>query len=144
MGNPVNEFTWKTDEQDAWEKVREEAFAKTLKLFIDFLKTQDQLNHASDLIHGLTYTYLTSWNHTDICRCVLWDGLLKKPEDDAQLNVEIDVFARQGIGECRIYAHTKDLPLTEGWHIAPEPNSDDMMRELFTGDNPIKIGVDVK
>ena len=145
MGNPENEFTWKTDEQEKWEKVREDAFVKTLKLFIDFLKTQNQakypVRYAGDLIHGFTYTHMTSWNKVDTCRCILWDGVLVKPEDDAQLNVEIDVFAQDGIGECRIYAHTKGLPLTEGWHIAPESNSDDMMRELFDGDNPVKMSI---
>ncbi|MCK5343932.1 MAG: hypothetical protein KAR20_11040 [Candidatus Heimdallarchaeota archaeon] len=139
MGKPENKFTWKTYEQEAWEKVRDKAFSKTLNMFIDFLKTQDQLVNASDLIHGLTYTHMTSSNYVDICRCILWDGLLMKLEDDAQLNVEIDVSG--GIGELRIYAHTKGLPLTEGWHIASEPNHEDMMREMFGGDNPVKLEV---
>jgi len=121
MGNPENEFTWKTDEQVKWEKVRLHAFAKTLKLFLTFLKKQDQLKYASDLVHDMTYTHVTSWNKIDICRCTLWDGVLMEPGDDAQLNVEIDVFAQSGIGECRIFTHTKGLPLLEGWHNAPEP-----------------------
>ena len=130
MGNEPNEFTWRTDGQVAWEKVRDNAFAKTLKLFIDFLKTQKQLIHATDLVHGFTYTHMTSWNRVDTCRCLLWDGVLMKLDDDAQLNISIDVFAKDG-GEGRIYTHKKDLPLTEGWHIPEQINSDDMMRELF-------------
>lgn len=135
LGHHREGEVWKTDEQEAWEKVRGEAFAKTLKLFLDFLKNQDQLVHASDLVHGLTYTYITSWNKVDICRCILWDGILMKLEDDAQLNVEIQCSGE--IGESRIFTHTKGLPLLEGWHNAPEPNSDDMLRELFGGDNPV-------
>lgn len=124
---------WKTDEQEKWEKVRDKAFKVTLEQFMDFLKTQDQLKTAEDLVNGFTYTHLVSWNKVDTCRCILWDGVLMKPEDDAQLNIQIDVFA-QSIGDGEIYAHTKGLPLTEGWHKAEEPNADDMLREMFNTD----------
>ena len=133
---------WKTDEQVKWENVRDKAFKVTLEQFMDFLKTQDQLKTAADLVHGLTYTNISSWNRLDTSRCILWDGILVKPEDDAQLNIEIDVFAQRGVGECRIYAHTKGLPLTEGWHKASEPNAADMIREL--GKTGLKIGLITK
>jgi hypothetical protein len=125
---------WKTDEQEKWEGVRDVAFSKTLDNFLEFLKGQNQLVYAKDLVQGLTYTHLTSWNRVDVCRCILWNGVLLKSDTDAQVNIEIDVFGTVGhhlLGECRIYAHKKGLKLTEGWHIAEEPNADDMMRELY-------------
>lgn len=120
----------KIEQRKKWDKKKEKAFAKTLKLFIDFLKTQDQLNYAIELVPGFTYTHVTSWNHVDNCRCILWCGILNKLDDDAQLNVNINVFG-EDIGEGRIYTHKKGLPLTKGWHT-PEPvNADDMTRELM-------------
>jgi hypothetical protein len=122
------ECVWKTDEQEKWERVREKAFSKTIELFMKFLKTQDQLKYGKDLVRGFTYTHITSWNKTDVCRCILWDGVLLKPDEDAQLNIEINQF--RGVGECRIYAHKKDMKLTEGWRKASEPDFTNMLKEL--------------
>lgn len=121
-----------TDWYAKWEKVQNKAFKMVMDAFVKWLGTQDKLVTADDLLDELSYTYMEfSWNKMDVCRAILWKGVLMKEDQDAQVNIEIQPFEEHCRGSyCRIYAHKKGLPLTEGWKIAEEPNADDMIRAL--------------
>ena len=119
-----------TDEYAKWEKVRNKAFTMVLNAFVKWLGTQDKLLYADDLLDDLSYTYMGySWNKMDVCRVILWKGVLMKEDQDAQINIEIQRH-NGGCTYVEIYTHKKGLPLTEGWKIAKAPNADDMIRAL--------------
>ena len=127
LGHIMTNNMWKTDEQEKWESIRDKSFDEGLGKFLKFLSSQDQLVIADDLVHGFAYTHVTCTDKVNICRCTIWDGILLKLDEDAQLNLSINVFG-ENIGEQRIYHHDKGKKLTEGWHIV---ESEDMMRELL-------------
>jgi len=95
----------------------EREFQTILNRFINYLKKQNKLNTADDLLPDMSYTYMDSHNRVDTTRCILWRGnKLLKSGCDAQINVELQRFARPEAGVAlAIFAHKAGQPLTEGW-----------------------------
>ena len=98
-------------------QVLHKEFQMILDRFIAYLKTQNKLNTADDLLPEMSYTYMDCHNKIDTTRCILWRGnALLKSGCDAQINVELQRFAKPEAGiALEIFAHKTGLPLTEGW-----------------------------
>jgi len=101
-----------------WNVAYEKQFETILSRFCDFLKAQDKINTAEDLVPGLTYERIDKLDGTTT-RAILWNGvLIDRSKYDAQMNVQLDFVSHI---QSSIFIHLKDVPLYEGWVQQVEP-----------------------
>lgn len=90
-------------------------FNESLELFQQFITNQNKIITSDDLLYEMLYIHMTSWNHIDTTRCILWRGVgFDKKRFDAQLNIEISPYLSSKTHQ-RIYTHEKGKRLDEGW-----------------------------
>jgi hypothetical protein len=111
-------------------------FEDGINQFIKFMKKQDKIVTARDMIPKMNYEYITAYKKIDRIECLLWEGVLINREVyDAQLNIGYEKFGT-GRNQGQIYIHKKgtDLRTRENWVVEIKPYWKDTIKEMLKGE----------